>query len=57
MFSSQDVKSANYQIPLSHADRPFFAAIGKLYPFWRLPSGVTNGALCFQRIVDNVIEK
>ena len=59
VFSTLDLKSAYYQIPLCPADRPFtaFEANGKLYQYTRLPFGVTNGVSCFQRIVDNVIEK
>ena len=59
MFSTLDLKSAYYQIPLCPADRPFiaFKADGKLYQYTRLPFGVTNGVSCFQRIVDNLIEK
>ena len=59
MFSTLDLKSAYHQIPLCPADRPFtaFEADGKLYQYTRLPFGVTNGVPCFQRIVDNLIEK
>ena len=59
MLSTLDLKSAYYQIPLCPADRPFtaFEADVKLYQYTRLPFGVTNGVSCFQRIVDNLIEK
>ena len=59
VFSTLDLKSAYYKIPLGPADRPFtaFEADGKLYQYTRLPFGVTNGVSCFQRIVDNLIEK
>lgn len=59
VFSTLDLKSAYYQIPLCHADRPYtaFEADGKLFQYTRLPFGVTNGVSCFQRIVDNLIEK
>ena len=59
VFSTLDLKSAYYQIPLCLADHPFtaFEADGKLYQYTCLPFGVTNGVSCFQRIVDNLIEK
>ena len=59
VFSTLDLKSAYYQIPLCPADRPFttFEADEKWYHYTRLPFGVTNGVSCFQRIVDNLIEK
>ena len=59
VFSTLDLKSAYYQIPLCPADRPFtaFEADGRLYQYTRLPFVVTNGVSCFQRIVDNLIEK
>ncbi|GFV47633.1 putative retrovirus-related pol polyprotein from transposon opus [Trichonephila clavipes] len=34
----------------------FFEACGKLYQFFRVPFGVTNGVACFQRVVDKIIE-
>ncbi|GFW25287.1 putative retrovirus-related pol polyprotein from transposon opus [Trichonephila clavipes] len=33
-----------------------FEACGKLYQFLRVPFGVTNGAACFQRVIDKIIE-
>ena len=59
VFSILDLKSAYYQIPLCPADRPFtaFEADEKWYQYTRLPFGVTNAVSCFQRIVDNLIEK
>ena len=59
VFSTLDLKSAYYQIPLHHADRPYtaFEADGKLYHYTRLPFGVTNGVSYFQRFIDSLIER
>ena len=59
VFSTLDLKSAYYQVPLSVEDRPYtaFEAEGKLYQYTRLPFGVTNGVSFFQRIIDNIIAK
>jgi len=56
-FSTLDLKSAYYQVPLATEDRAYaaFEADGKLYQYCRLPFGVTNGVSCFQRIIDSVI--
>jgi len=56
-FSTLDLKSAYYQVPLAAEDRAYtaFEADGKLYQYCRLPFGVTNGVSCFQRIIDSVI--
>ena len=59
VYSTLDLKSAYYQIPLPPEDRPYtaFEACGKLYQYTRLPFGVTNGVSFFQRLVDELIEK
>jgi len=59
VFSTLDLKSAYYQIPLHPDDRPFtvFEAGSKLYQYTRLPFGVTNGVSFFQRFIDCLIEK
>ena len=58
VFSTLDLKSAYYQIPLSEKNKPFtaFEANGKLYQYCRLPFGVKNGVPAFQKIMDDVIE-
>ena len=59
IFSTLDLKSAYYQIPLCPDDRQFTAleADGKLYQYTRLPFGVANGVSFFQRIVNELIAK
>ena len=59
IYSTLDLKSAYYQIPLAKSDWEFtaFEANGKLYQYCRLPFGVTNGVVAFQRIIDNLIER
>ena len=59
IYSSLDLKSAYYQIPIQKEDKPYraFKANGKLYQFCRIPFGVTNGVACFQRIIDKIIKE
>ena len=59
VFSTLDLKSAYYQLPLCPEDRPYtaFEACGKLYQYTRLPFGVTNGVSYFQRVIDQLIDK
>ncbi|OUC47816.1 hypothetical protein D917_06635 [Trichinella nativa] len=56
-FSTVDLKSAYYKIPINARDKPYiaFEADGRLYQFKRIPFGVTNGATCFQRVMDNIL--
>ena len=58
-FSSIDLKSAYHQIPLASKDKVYtaFEANGKLYQFNRLSFGLTNGVACFQRAIDQILEK
>ena len=58
VFSTFDLKSAYYQIPICNSDKPYtaFEASGRLYQFTRLPFGVTNGVASFQRIMDKIID-
>ena len=57
VFSSIDLKSAYHQVTLDESDKIYtaFEADGALYQFTRMPSGVTNGVSCFQRIVNDFI--
>lgn len=58
-FSSIDLRSAYHQIPILEHERIYtgFEACGNLYQFTRIPFGVTNGVACFQRIMNNIIQK
>ena len=58
-YSTVDLKSAYYQVPLATEDRKFtaFEANGKLFQYCRMPFGVTNGVSTFQQIIYNIIEK
>jgi len=59
LFSTLDLKSAYYQIPLDPKHRLYtaFVANVKLYQYRRLPFGVTNGVSAFQRIIDGIISQ
>ena len=59
VFSTLDLKSAYYQIPIAEKDRPYtaFEADGRLYHYCRLPFGLTNGVSAFQRIIDSLIQR
>ena len=59
VFSTVDLKSAYHQIPIHEDDKPYTAFEGnkRLYHFNRVPFGETNGLLCFQRTIDQFIEK
>ena len=50
-YSTIDLKSAYYQIPIPEKDRPLtaFEADGGLWQFKVVPNGVTNGVAVFQR--------
>lgn len=56
-FSAVDLSSAYHQVPIRLEDRQYtaFETNGKLYKFCRIPFGVTNGVLCFQRFIDDII--
>ena len=58
-FSTLDLRSAYHQVPIKDEEREFtaFEANGKLYHFCRLPFGLTNAVACFQRGMDDFIEK
>ena len=59
VFSTLDLKSAYYQIPICEADREYtaFEADGQLFQYTRLPFGVTNGVSMFQRVIQGIIQK
>ena len=56
VFSTIDLCSAYYQIPLSEKDRihTAFKADGKLWQFTRMPFGFMNRSAVFQRKVDTL---
>ena len=55
-FTSLDLKSAYHQLPLKPEERIFtaFEVDGELLQFTRVPFGVTNGGIAFQRTMDYV---
>ncbi|XP_047527311.1 uncharacterized protein LOC125064368 [Vanessa atalanta] len=57
-FSQIDLKSAYHQVPILSSERKYtaFEACGKLYPFSRIPFGVTNGVAAFQRTLQYIID-
>ena len=59
VMSTFDLRSAYHQVPLNSEDKKFtaFQSGGKLYQFCRMPFGVSSGVPCFQRIMDNFIDK
>ena len=59
VFSTIDLKEAYHQIPIRSDERHYFSfeAAGKLYQPKRLPFGVTNGVACFQRNINEFIER
>ena len=58
-FSKIDLKAAYHQVPLKEGDIKYtaFEVNGKLYQFTRLPFGLTNALPCFQRKMDDFLEK
>lgn len=59
VFSKLDLQHAYYQLSLDMKDRPYtaFQANNQLYQFTRLPFGLTNAVACFQRTMNDIIEK
>ena len=59
VFSTFDLKSAYYQIPIRESDEIYtaFEACGKLWEFNRIPFGVTNGVPQFQRVIGDIVMK
>ena len=58
-FSKINLKAAYLQVLLKEGDRKYtaFEVNGKLYQFKRLPFGLTNTVPCFQRTMDDFVEK
>ena len=58
-LSKIDLKAAYHQVPLTEGDRNYtaFEVNGNLYRFTRLPFGLTNAVPCFQRTMDDFVEK
>lgn len=59
IYSTFDLKSAYYQVPIKESEKHFtaFEAAGNLYEFNVIPFGVTNGVAAFQRVMNEIIEK
>lgn len=59
VFSKYDLKSAYHQILIMESDRKYtaFEANGKLWQYKRIPFGVTNGGINFQRAINRIIEE
>ena len=59
VFSTLNLKSVNYQLPLCPEDRPYmaFKTCGKLYQYTCFLFGVTNGVSYFQHVIDQLIDK
>ena len=57
IFSSLDLRSGYFQVPLAPEDAPktAFAAPRRKLEFTRLPMGLVNSPACFQRMMDNLI--
>ena len=56
-FSKLDLRSAYHQVPLLSDERKYttFEAGSQLYQFKRIPVGLKNAVLCFQRVVNQII--
>ena len=56
-FSTFDLKWAYHQIPLQQHEKKFttFEANWKIYQYRKIPFGVTNGVVVFQREMDKLI--
>ena len=57
IFSTIDLKSAYYQIPLQENEKCYtaFEADGQLFQLTRIPFGLTNSVAVFQRVIDSII--
>lgn len=56
-FTSLDLKSGYYQIPMSENAKKYtaFSTYAGLYEFNRMPFGLTNAPRCFQRFMNRVL--
>ena len=57
-FSTIDLKSGYYQIPVAKEDRPrtaFSFPEGSLWQFKRMPMGLSNSAPVFERLMEQVL--
>ena len=59
IYSTFDLKSAYYQVPILESEKHFtaFEANGQLFEFNVIPFGVTNGVAAFQRVIDQIIRE
>lgn len=57
-FSTIDLKSGYWQIPMDPKDRPktAFSASGGLYEYTVMPFGLTNAPATFQRVMQHVLQ-
>lgn len=58
VFSTIDLKSGYWQIPMDPKDRPktAFSASGGLYEYTVMPFGLTNAPATFQRVMQHVLQ-
>ena len=58
-FATFDLKPAYHQILIVPSQRKYtaFEANVRLFQFKRIPFGVTSGGVCFQRMMDKLIQK
>ena len=54
VFSNFDPKNAYHQVPKKESDLKYtgFEANGRIYHFYCIPFGITNGVAVFQRAMD-----
>ena len=59
VFSSFDLKSAYYQVPILESEKHYtaFEAAGQLWEFNVIPPGATNAVAAFQRTIHWIIEQ
>ena len=59
VYMTLDLKSAYHQLELPAEDRWYtaFQAHGGLWQWKRIPFGLTNAVPCFQRVMDDLINK